>query len=291
MKILIAMPAYNEAKYIGSLVVQARKHADRVLVVDDGSTDATAETARLAGAEVIRHETRTGKGTAVQSVFQAARESGVDVLVLMDADFQHLPEEIPLVLAPVTEGYDIAIGSRTAQARKTPRYRRLGQKVLTALAQTASRTAAHDSESGFRAFSRKAIETITLKEAGFAVEAEMLVQAHEHNLTVKEVPISNIYTGDGSTLHPVRHGLGVLNRVLWMISERRPLLFFGLFGGFFLLFGLALGVKVITEFYTDTGALATGTAMVTVLLITIGLLAIFTGLILNVLVNKLNSRL
>ena len=162
---------------------------------------------------------------------------------------------------------------------------------MIALARTASRTDVSDSESGFRAFSRKAIETIDLHESGFAVETEMLVQAQEHGLSVKEVPISNIYTDDGSTLNPVKHGLGVLNRILYMISERRPLLFFGVSGGVLLLIGLILGIRVMTGVFSNAPALATGTAMVTVLLVTIGLLTIFVGIILNTLVNKLNRRL
>jgi len=288
--VLVAMPAYNEEKYIGSLVLRARKYADAVIVVDDGSTDATAETAALAGAIVIRHEQRQGKGAAVQAIFKEARKRDADVLALLDADFQHNPDELPLVIKPIQDGYDLCIGARTAQAGKTPRLRRLGQKVLLLMARSISSPHITDSESGYRAFSRRAVTEMALTENGFAIESEMLAQAAEKDLRTVEVPITNIYTGDGSTLHPVRHGMGVLNRLIAMISMRRPLLFFGLFGGFFVLLGLALGIIVLRSVFADSSVLATGTALATILFITVGLQTVFTGIILNVLVSRLNHK-
>jgi len=290
-KIIAGIPAYNEGKYIGSLILRIRKYADIVIVVDDGSNDNTSETAGLAGAEVFRHETRKGKGAAVQTIFAEAKKREPDVLVLLDADFQHNPDEVPSVIKPILNGYDLSIGSRTAQSDKTPRFRRIGQKVLLFLSRFISKSRVTDSESGFRAFSKKAISEMQLTESGFAVETEMLAKATERNLKITEVPISNIYTGDGSTLNPVRHGVGVFNRILVMISERRPLLFFSLFGGFFLALGLAAGIMVIRLMFFESGVLATGTALVSILFITVGLLTIFTGIILNVLVRHLSNKL
>ena len=175
------------------------------------------------------------------------------------------------------------------QANKIAGYRRLGQKVLSRMTRFASRQSLKDTESGFRAYSRRAINALELKETGMAVSSEIISEAASKGLKIAEVPISVVYTGDGSTLNPVKHGVGVFNRILVMISERRPLLFFSLFGGVSLAFGLAAGITVIWIFYFGSNALATGLAMVSILFVTVGVLTIFTGIILNVLAKRINA--
>jgi glycosyltransferase involved in cell wall biosynthesis len=289
-RIVIGMPAFNEEKYIGSLVLRAKQHATEVIVADDGSTDRTSEIARLAGATVIRHEQNRGKGAAVQAILAETRKRDADILVIIDADFQHDPDEIPSLVKAVLEGYDLVIGSRRLSRDRIPRYRRLGQRTLSYFTRVLAKSGISDSESGFRALSKKAISEIQLKESGFAVETEMISEATHRGLKLKEVPISVIYTKDGSTLNPVKHGVGVFNRILAMISERRPLLFFGLVGGICVLAGIAFGVMVVRTYYTSY-ALATGTALVSMLLMTVGMLSIFTGLILNVLLKRIGKSL
>jgi len=113
----------------------------------------------------------------------------------------------------------------------------------------------------------------------------MIARAKDEHLKIIEVPISNIYTQDGSTLNPVRHGLGVLLRILAMISERRPLFFFGLGGGIITILGIIAGARVFWVF-TTSGGTPVGTILLSVLLLTVGIFSIFTGLILNVLVKR-----
>ena len=279
---LAGIAAYNEARYVGSIVLQTRQYVDEVIVVDDGSTDNTARVAELAGATVIRHPENRGKGAAIQSILAEAKKRNPDVLVLLDADAQHDPNEIPILIKPVTEGFDLVIGSREAQKDKTPKYRRIGQKVIFGSSRLASKTNVADSESGFRALSPKAIRELDLKENGFAIESEMITRAADKNLKITEVPISNIYTKDGSTLNPIRHGIDVLSRIIVMISQRRPLFFFGLAGAILLVIGLITGIRVI-NIATSTGELAIGNTILTTLLIIAGILTIFTGIILNAL--------
>ena len=220
--IIAALPAFNEEQHVGSLVLKARKYAAEVIVLDDGSADGTAEIARLAGATVIRHAANRGKGAAVRTILSEIRDRVPRALVLLDADGQHNPDEIPLLASAVLDqGYDLVVGTRRGQRSKTPFYRRIGQNVLsfsTSLASRGSRV--KDSESGFRALSPRAMREIELTENGFAIETEMIVKAAEKGWKITEVPISTIYTRDGSTQNPVRHGMGVLARAINMISEQ-----------------------------------------------------------------------
>jgi glycosyltransferase involved in cell wall biosynthesis len=283
--VLAGIPAYNEARYVGSIVLQARQYVDEVIVVDDGSTDNTAKVAELAGATIVRHNENRGKGAAIQRILAEAKRRNPDVLVLLDADAQHDPSEIPALIKPISDGFDLVIGSREAQEDKTPLYRRIGKKVIFRSSRIASKTNIYDSESGFRALSPKTIKELELKENGFAIESEMITRAADKNLKITEVPISNIYTKDGSTLHPIRHGVDVLSRIIVMISQRRPLFFFGLAGGILLAAGLIIGFRVL-HIATATGQLAMGSTVLTTLFIIAGMLSIFTGIILNALSGR-----
>jgi glycosyltransferase involved in cell wall biosynthesis len=281
-KIIAGMPAFNEAKYIGSLVLQTRQYVDEIIVIDDGSTDNTAEIARLAGARVIQHPHNQGYGAAIQSIFTEAKKIDPDILVIIDADAQHNPQEIPDIVKPIHEGFDLVIGSRHEQAEKIPFYRRIGQRLILHSVKVISRDKLTDSECGFRAFSRKAINTLELRENGMAVSAETVSQADRENLKVTQVPISVTYSKDSSTLNPVRHGLGVFTRVLVMISEQRPLFFFGLGGLILVIIGMIFGIRVL-NLYSESRVLPTGNTMISVMLIVIGMFSIFTGLILRAL--------
>ena len=281
-RVLAGIAAYNEARYVGSIVVQAKQYVDEVIVIDDGSTDNTSGVARLAGATVVRHPENRGKGAAIQTILAEARKRNPDVLVLLDADAQHDPNEIPVLIKPISEGFDLVIGSRQAQENKTPRYRRIGKEVIFRSSRLASGTNVYDSESGFRALSPKAVNELEPKANGFAVESEMITLAADKKLRITEVPISNIYTKDGSTRHPIRHGIDVLSRIVVMISERRPLFIFGVVGGILLVVGIVFGFRVI-DIANTTGDLAIGSAVLTALFIIAGILSIFTGIILNAL--------
>lgn len=289
-RIIAGMPAYNEGKYIGTLVLEAKQHVDEVIVIDDGSVDNTSEIAKLAGAVVVRHDENKGYGAAIRSIFAEAKKRDPDVLVIIDADAQHNPHEIPRLISPIRDGFDFVVGSREQQKGNIPLYRRFGQKVLSRSTNILSQEGLSDSESGFRAFSRKAISALELRESGMAVSAETVIEAAEQGLKVTEVPISIEYSRDSSTINPLAHGLGVFTKILVMISERKPLFFFGLCGTILVILGLIAGVRVI-QLYSNSGVLPVGTTLASVLFLVIGAISFFTGLILRAISGIIRSAL
>ena len=285
LKVVAAIPAFNEEKYIGTIVLKTRQYVDETIVIDDGSTDQTANVARLAGATVIQHQQNRGYGASIKSLLSEARAKGADVLVLLDGDAQHNPDEIPELIKPISEGFDLVIGSREQQKNDIPGYRRIGQRVIARFSGVLSGNNLSDSESGFRVFSKKALDLLELKENGMAISAETISKATEQGLKITERPISVRYTEDGSTLNPVVHGLGVLGRIIVMISERRPLFFFGVGGAILVILGLLSGIKALS-IVLDGGSALTGWALASVLLLVIGVFSGFTGIILNTLIKR-----
>ena len=281
--VVAAIPCYNEERFTGSVVLQARRYVDVVVVIDAGSQDGTADIAEAAGATVIRHAHNQGKGEALNTAFAVARRLNAEVLVLLDGDGQHRAEEIAGVVAPIIDGQaDIVIGSRFLPSAEgaIPMVRSLGQRAITGITNLSSGLAVTDSQSGFRAFSRKAIAALVFKQQGFTVESEMQFLAKEHALRVVEQPITAVYHPERPKRNVFQQGTVVLNGVLQLVGQHRPLLFFGVPGMIFFLLGLTLGINVVGV-YRDTHTLAVGYAILTVLLGVIGMLSLFTAVLLH----------
>jgi glycosyltransferase involved in cell wall biosynthesis len=280
-KIVAAIPCFNEERCIGSVVLKTKRFVSSVVVIDDGSTDATADVAAQAGATVSQHGQNRGYGAAVRNALSEGRELGADVLVILDGDGQHDPKDIPRLVKPLLDGQaDIVIGSRFIKGgKKPPVYRRIGQGVLNIVTNIGSGEKISDSQSGFRAYSAKALRELNLAENGMSVSSEMQFAIRKVGLKVAEVPIEVSYV-DKPKRSPIGHGLSVLSRVLVLFSLRQPLLLFGLPGLALLAAGLALGARVLS-IYSNTHELAVGNALVTILLSLAGLLAIFAALMLQ----------
>jgi glycosyltransferase involved in cell wall biosynthesis len=289
-KILVAIPAFNEGTTIGSVVLKARQFASQVVVVDDGSTDDTAETAALAGAHVIHHARNLGKGMAIRSGWLYAREKEVEAFILMDGDHQHDPNDIPRLVEPILAGNtDIVLGLRWGKTSGMPMSRRIGKRALDyATASGAQNGILTDSQSGYRVFSRRALDSLEPSEKGLAIESQMLLEAQEKKLRISEVNIDARYDLDGSTISAGKHGTSVLGRIIVLVSEKRPLLFFGVFGAVLLLVASAFAV-VVLETYLTSRALATGYTFIVVLLGIVGIVSIFVGITLNAL-TRIASR-
>ncbi|WP_129672192.1 glycosyltransferase family 2 protein [Candidatus Chloroploca sp. Khr17] len=275
------IPAYNEARFIGSIVLAVRPLVDIVIVVDDGSTDKTAEIARRAGAIVVKHEMNQGKTTAVNTGFTYALQHDPAALVMLDGDGQHCATDIPVVLAPVlNDQADVVVGSRFLEVKNDiPVYRQFGQHGLNVVTNLTSGVSLSDTQSGFRAFSRTAIERLSFRQRGFAIESEMQFLLRDHQLRVVEVPI-NVTYADPPKRNPVSHGMQVINCILRLVGQSRPLLFFSTAGLAVLLIGFVLGSYII-HIYVDTHELAIGYGLMTVICCVIGVLLIFAGIILH----------
>lgn len=279
--ITVILPAYNEEVSIGSIVLLSRKYADRVIVVDDGSSDRTAEIAASAGAEVIVHSLNMGKGMAFKTGFAASE--GADIIVTMDSDGQHNPADIPKLVAPILQGEaDMVNGSRylTGHTTDTPAYRRIGQTILDKATVMNSGVKITDSQSGFRAFAASTKDVFRFNAQGMAIESEMLADAGRHGLRVKEVPIGVRYDVDGSTEHPLRHGLTVLLNIFKDMEFNKPLYYFTLPGFLFVGIGLYMGLGFLRTFYLG-GSLTFGPTVLMILLTLVGTFMSFTGIMLH----------
>ena len=277
---IVVIPAYNEDRFIGSLVLKVREYVNTVIVVDDGSTDNTAVVANAAGAIVVQHRANCGKGIALNSGLRAAQVLAPQVIIILDGDGQHYADDIPRVARPVLEGRaDIVVGSRfLGQHNDIPPYRVVGQHALTLITNLLSGIGITDSQSGFRAFSRRALKTATWLASGFAVESEMQFVVRESHLAVLEVPIKCTYA-EPAKRNPVGHGLEVIRGLVRLVVHYRPLLFFGVIGMLLLLIGLVLGMWV-ANIYFATHTLAVGYALTSVLLVLLGEQTLLCGIIL-----------
>jgi glycosyltransferase involved in cell wall biosynthesis len=287
--IAVILPAYNEEVAIGSMLLRTKQFADRVILVDDGSTDHTSDVARLAGFEVIRHSTNMGKGAALRTGFEAAK--GADVIVTMDADGQHDPGDIPKLAGVILSGEaDVVNGSRymNGNGKSTPAYRRLGQAVLDKATNFNSGLKITDTQSGFRAFAGDVIPSFRFSQKGFGIESEMLADVANAGLKVKEVEVGVRYDVDCSTEHPVSHGVRVLVKVLYDMELKRPLFYFTVPGAVMGMIGIFLGLNFLKTFYLG-GSLMFGPTLLMIMLTMLGSFMAFTGIILHSMSRMINE--
>jgi glycosyltransferase involved in cell wall biosynthesis len=280
-QVTVIIPAYNEQISIGSVVLKAKQYVDRVIVVDDGSSDKTVEIGELAGAEVISHQTNMGKGIAFKTGFKAAEDS--DIIVTLDGDGQHHPSDIPKIINPIIDGEaDIVNGSRylNGKEKNTPVYRRVGQTVLDKATNFNARSNITDSQSGFRAFAKHTIPAFRFDQTGYGIESEMLIEASKAGFKIKEVEIGVRYDVNSSKLNPVSHGVGVLVKILQDMEFNRPLYYFTFPGLIMIIIGLLSGMLFFAD-YLGGGSHSLAPTILAALLTVFGTFISFTGIILH----------
>ncbi|MBU0580497.1 MAG: glycosyltransferase family 2 protein [Candidatus Margulisbacteria bacterium] len=191
MPTLVIIPAYNEGKNIGSVIQEVKKYAENILVVDDGSTDLTKEIAQKKNVEVISHSVNLGKGAALKTGCDYAYKQGVENIVVIDADGQHEPKDIPRFLEAL-KGVDIVFGYRK-QSNTMPLILKFGNRFINETLRLLFQIKVYDSQCGYRAFKSSIYPKIRWKANDYYMETEMIVKAGRNNLKHKQISIETIY--------------------------------------------------------------------------------------------------
>jgi glycosyltransferase involved in cell wall biosynthesis len=200
-RIVAVLPAYNLESSIGALVERTKPFVDFVVVTADASHDGTAAAARAAGAIVPEPEAVRGKGFAIIKGIEATRALGAGIVILMDSDGQHLPEEIPVLLAPLQEGRaELVSGSRMLGTLRTSRINVFGNWALKLLSFAVTWKWLTDTETGYRAFLAEKLYDIELESRGYEIESELMLRALHRRLKIVEVPITVPFAVPGVTV-------------------------------------------------------------------------------------------
>jgi glycosyltransferase involved in cell wall biosynthesis len=220
MKTAAVIPAYNEEKTIKKVVEDTLGYVDKVIVVDDGSRDNTSELARKTEAHVITLDKNVGKAGALKRGF--AETHGYDIVVMLDGDLQHCPDEIPRLVECIKEGYDLCIGSRfMGDTRSMPTSNRISNWSASILLGILGGRRIRDPQSGFRALSKRALDSLELPAQRYSIEHIMVVEAARKRFKIKEVPISCVYGEEKSHVRPVRDTLMVIKNLVGYILRSR----------------------------------------------------------------------
>lgn len=293
-EVVVGIPAYNEAGSIASVVEDARNYADLVVVVDDGSRDDTITRAREAGATVVEHEYNGGYGAALKTLFQEAADYEAEHLVILDADDQHDPADVPKLVATQREtDAEIVIGSRFVEDADTdaPLYRRAGLFVVNQLTNLSvgaflPSNRITDTQSGFRVYDRRAIRSLATDDSiGDRMHAstDILYHANQRDYTIEETGITVRYdVENASNNNPVLHGYSLVNNISTTVQNTHPLLSLGLPGVASILTSTGTGYWLVTD-YLSTGSPSFVLTTFTVMLWFVGFFACIAAIVLHTL--------
>ena len=291
MKVIIGIPAFNEEKNIGAIVAKLKQKYEKILVCDDGSLDMTSTIASSMGAHVVKHEKNLGYGSAIKTIFQEAKKFEGDVLVTFDADGQHQISEIDSMLKPILENKaDLVIGLRfLGKTQDLPKYRKVGIKAITGLTNTVTNSKITDSQSGFRAYGKKALSEIIPTESGMGISTEILIKASKKQLKLAEVPITITYEDNTHSQKPISHGTSVIMSTVKHVAIERPLLYYGVTGMVFLILGLIFGGWTM-QIYSEERVVMTNIAIISIGGVILGTILLITSTILYSIVNVVREN-
>jgi len=294
--VVAVIPAFNEERTIAIVILKAMKHVDLVVVCDDGSSDMTGEISEKIGALVLRHETNLGKGAALRTAFKFVNKLNPRIIIMLDGDGQHDPDDIPKIIEPLLLGVaDISIGSRYIEgSMNPPRYRKFGLKLINKLSGKNGESKIHDTQCGFRAFSSKVSEIVCDYEAdGYGVETEQLSIALNNDFNVIEVPINVRYDGleKTSKKNPIAHGSELVSIALKLIVEKNPLLYMGFPGLFFLILSAGLGGHLLW-LYNSTRYFSVPFSLLFIISFFMGAILIISSITLYAIsrISKMNNK-
>jgi len=292
LKIIVGIPAFNEEKNIATIITKLADITDTIIVCNDGSSDLTLDIAKKMGVFVINHEKNLGYGAAIRSIFLKAKEMNGDVLVTFDADGQHRIEDIENVIKPIIDQKaDLVIGSRflDESEKEIPQYRKVGIKVITKITNSSIKEQLTDSQSGFRAYSKKVIAELNPSELGMGISTEILIKASSKNFRITEVPIKILYTGDTSTHNPVSHGSSVILSTIKYTSIEHPLKFYGIPSMILFIIGISF-TYLSAEYYAEIGRLNTNLTIIAAGTVLIAVVLLITSILLYSLVSVVREK-
>ena len=291
MNITIGIPAFNEEKNIGKVIITLKKITNDIIVCDDGSNDLTKEIAEGLGVKVISHTKNMGYGEAIKSIFNEAKKKESDILVTFDADGQHRPEDIMSLTKPIIDQHaDVVIGSRFLKNKTNmPKYREIGVKVLTKVTNLSIKENITDSQSGLRAYQKKVLQNITLTDSGMGISTEILIKSHQKEFRIVEVPIQILYGEDTSTHNPVSHGTSVLLSTIKYTSIQHPLKFYGIPAIIFLLVGMSFMIWTF-QIYAESTTVVTNIVLVGIGTLLLGAVLMISAILLYSLVSVVQDN-
>jgi glycosyltransferase involved in cell wall biosynthesis len=293
-QIVVCIPAFNEEKNILKVLSKIKDFTDEIVVYDDGSTDGTAEIAQKAGAAVIKNKKNKGYGKALSVLFQHALIKKPDIMITIDSDGQHDPNQIPQLIEPLLKDQaDIVIGSRFLNQddiKKVPSYRSIGIKAITRMTRVACYENITDAQSGFRAYNMNALSKLRLYEDGMAISTEILLKATESNLRIVEVPITIDYFEDSSTHNPIGHGISVVSHLLKHMSFKKPLIFYGI-PGLILIIVAAIFMYNALDLFSNTRYVSTNMIILSLGFAIMGILLLATSAIIYTIISIFKGRL
>ena len=288
----MGIPAFNEEKNIAAIITKLADITDTIIVCNDGSSDLTSDIAEKMGAFVINHEKNLGYGAAIRSIFLKAKELDGDILVTFDADGQHRIEDIEKVTKPIIDQeVDLVIGSRflDESEKEVPRYRKVGIKVITKITNASIKKQLTDSQSGFRAYSKKVLNELNPSELGMGISTEILIKATNKNFRITEVPIKILYSGDTSTHNPVSHGSSVILSTIKYTSIEHPLKFYGIPSMILFIIGISFTYLAV-EYYAEIGRLNTNLTIIAAGTVLIAVVLLITSVLLYSLVSVVREK-
>jgi len=288
----VGIPAFNEEKNIAAIITKLADITDTIIVCNDGSSDLTSDIAEKMGAFVINHEKNLGYGAAIRSIFLKAKELDGDILVTFDADGQHRIEDIEKVTKPIIDQeVDLVIGSRflDESEKEVPRYRKVGIKVITKITNASIKKQLTDSQSGFRAYSKKVLAELNPSELGMGISTEILIKASSKNFRITEVPIKILYAGDTSTHNPVSHGSSVILSTIKYTSIEHPLKFYGIPSMILFIIGISF-TYLSAEYYAEIGRLNTNLTIIAAGTVLIAVVLLITSILLYSLVSVVREK-
>jgi glycosyltransferase involved in cell wall biosynthesis len=254
MKVVVTIPAFNEEDTIVRVINGIKKAMDKsgykyeILVVDDGSTDKTAENAKSAGVVVYSHQMNYGLADTFKTEIEKTLELGADIIVHIDADGQYMAEEIPLLIKEVEKGYDLVLGSRfMGKIESMPLLNNIGNRAFSWVISSITGFKISDAQTGFRAFNRKVAEQLDMI-SDHTYTQEQIIRAIRHKFKVKEVPIhfNKRIAGESRLIrNPLEYALKAWINILRIYRDFEPLRFFGMIGALFLTCGTVIGAYFV----------------------------------------------